>query len=160
MADMEFDPYLLVWSDSPERAARFFGYVLGETARVEIEDQADTHGRVLYRVYVGETGPTTMAAPEAMSERIQSMAIDPRPTGPRAQITIVHEDGREEILRVSAWSVHVRRLHCEGGPQLGYAAGYLLCGSDIRVDLADGGRREFYLPTAGDYFVQTRKAIV
>ena len=48
---MEPDSFLAVWSDSPHRAAAFFGYILGITATVEVQDRSDVYGRVLYHVY-------------------------------------------------------------------------------------------------------------
>jgi hypothetical protein len=49
--DIERDGYLCVFSDSPARAAAFFGYVLGETADVVVQDRSDLSGRVLYHVF-------------------------------------------------------------------------------------------------------------
>lgn len=49
--EIERGDFLSVWSCSPKRAAEFFGYVLGETARVEVQDRSDDKGRVLYHVY-------------------------------------------------------------------------------------------------------------
>jgi acyl transferase domain-containing protein len=44
------DGALHVFSDSPAHAAGFFGYTLGTDATVDVLDQSDGHGRVLYRV--------------------------------------------------------------------------------------------------------------